>query len=151
MQKTINIFGVILSLLTATSVFIHDARIDRAAAAPSLYTAKRTTSKVTFSDLGFVGGDHTHPEHNSRTLSGFAYKTPNYPPREMRIKRYLMQNVEPRGRHAFDNYHLPFLEERTTGNQKSTSTPQVHALVQQHVPSLARVAGVFLLLGVVAP
>ena len=151
MHTLFNTLGVILSLLTATGVFIHDARIDRAAVVPSTVSSKKAAAKVTLSELGLSGGDHTHPEHTSRTLSGFTYKTPNYPPREMRIKRYLMQNVEPRGRHAFDNHHLPFLEEHTSKKKSSTPTPQAHALVRQHAPSLARVAGAFLLLGVVAP
>lgn len=151
MQHVFNTFGVVLSLLTATGVFIHDARIDRATSASTIYTVKKTSSKVTFSDLGLVGGDHTHPEHNGRTLNGFTYKAPNYPPREMRVKRHMMQNIEPRGRHAFDNHHLPFLEEYASRKQRPSPTPRVHALTQQHVPSLARVAGAFLLRGAMAP
>lgn len=151
MQTVINILGVILSLLTATGVFIHDARIDRATQAISAVSVKKAASKITFSDLGLVGGDHTHPEHNARTLKGFTYKTPSFPPREMRIKRYMMQNIEPRGRHAFDNYHLPFLDDETISHKTTTPTRQAHALTLQRAPSLARVAGAFLLLGVVVP
>lgn len=151
MQQLLNIFGITLSLLTATGVFVHDARIDRATAAPLTTVAKKAAAKFSFGDLGLAGGDHTHPEHGARTLKGFTYKTPSYPPREMRMKRYMTQNIEPRGRHAFDNHHLPFLEEPSRVHRAVMPAHPAHERARQHVPSLARAAGVFLLLGVAVP
>lgn len=114
MQTVFTLFSTFLSLFTASGIFVHDVGIDRATVAFStVKAAAQRGGKVGSNDLGNLlsGPDpHTHPEHGSRTLRGFTYKTPTHPPREQRIKKHMMQNVEPRGRHAFDNYHLPFLE-----------------------------------------
>ena len=111
MQTILNSCAILLSLLTATGVFIHEAHVDRATYA-SIYARKQavktTPNAPAVADLVGIGADpHTHPEHNNRTLKGFSYKTPTIPPRESKMKRYLQQNIEPRGRHAFDNYSLP--------------------------------------------
>lgn len=111
MKKLTNIFIAAISLLTATGVFIHDGRIDRAALSTRPINAKHATDSgaTGASDSGLSGNPHTHPEKAGRTLKGFAYQSPSINPRENRLKRYLMQNYEPRGRHAFDNYHLPVI------------------------------------------
>lgn len=108
MRKFINITLATLSLLTATGVFIHDGRIDRATSALRPYAMRKSVDSGT-SDLGLSGNPHIHPERMGRTLKGFAYQSPSVPPRESRSKRYMMQNYEPRGRHAFDNYCLPLV------------------------------------------
>ncbi len=110
MQKLLNTFIVTLSLLTATGVFIHDGRIDRAASTTRPTSMKHASdSGAAASDSGLAGNPHTHPEKAGRTLKGFAYQSPSINPRESRLKRYLMQNYEPRGRHAFDNHYLPII------------------------------------------
>ncbi len=110
MQKIINIVIATLSLVTATGVFIHDGRIDRAASTVRPISFKHSSdSGAGSSDAGLAGNPHTHPEKTGRTLKGFAYQSPSVPPREQRAKRYMMQNYEPRGRHAFDNYYLPII------------------------------------------
>lgn len=109
MKTLIHSLAILTTLLTATGVFVHDARIDKITSSKPLaaHSAPRQ-SKWTTSDLGLVE-PHTHPEKANNTLSGFSYQTPTYPPREQKLKKYLMQNIEPRGRHAFDNYNLPIV------------------------------------------
>lgn len=111
MQKLTNTIIVLVSLLTATGVFIHDGRIDRAASTLRPVNVKHSSDSgvASSSDSGLAGNPHTHPEKAGRTLKGFAYQSPSINPRESRLKRYLMQNYEPRGRHAFDNYYLPII------------------------------------------
>ncbi len=111
MQKLTNIIIATISLLTATGVFIHDGRIDRAAVSTRPISAKHSSDSGSTgsSDSGLSGNPHTHPEKVGRTLKGFAYQSPSINPRENRLKRYLMQNYEPRGRHAFDNHYLPII------------------------------------------
>lgn len=106
MRKITNIILALLSLTTATGVFIHDGRIDRAASSVHPISVKHASDS---GDAGLAGTPHTHPERTARTLRGFAYQSPTVAPRESRFKRYMMQNAEPRGRHAFDNYYLPII------------------------------------------
>ncbi|HTK39295.1 MAG TPA: hypothetical protein VL362_00340 [Patescibacteria group bacterium] len=107
MTKFINIVGIVLSLVTATGIFIHDARIDKATNLSTNTLFKRTAATTT--DASMSSDLHTHPERSQRTLNGFTYQSPSIQPRENKSKRYLMQNAEPRGRHAFDNYNLPVI------------------------------------------
>jgi hypothetical protein len=111
MKKITNIIIAAVSLLTATGVFIHDGRIDRATSSVRPTSAKHASDSgsTANSDSGLSGNPHTHPEKAARTLKGFAYQAPTVPPRESRLKRYMLQNVEPKGRHAFDNYFLPII------------------------------------------
>ena len=112
MQKIINVIIATLSLVTATGVFIHDGRIDRAASTVRPISFKHSTdsgSSAGSTDAGLAGNPHTHPEKAARTLKGFAYQSPSIQPRESRSKKYMLQNAEPRGRHAFDNYYLPIV------------------------------------------
>lgn len=115
MQTLIHSFTIFISLFTATGVFVHDSRIDRSVSTTNgtvkTVSAKRVPIKNPGADAG--PDPHTHPSHASAGLKGFAHKTnpnPSYPPREQKMKKYLQQNIEPRGRHAFDNYNLPIVE-----------------------------------------
>lgn len=102
-----------VSLLTATGVFMHDTRVDKAA-----LTAVSTPNKVRSSSAPiasrfskFISADaHTHPDHNAAKslISGFTHKAPSIHPREHH-RRHMLQKFEPRGRHAFDNYNLPVI------------------------------------------
>lgn len=107
MMKFINTIGIILSLLTAIGVFVHDTRIDKATYMSKEYSYKH--GKTSTTDAGIMTDPHIHPERAQRTLNGLAYQSPSIHPREDKSKRYLMQNSEPRGRHAFDNYYLPIV------------------------------------------
>lgn len=111
MKKFTNIMIAALSLLTATGIFIHDGRIDRAATVRPISFKHASDSGAAggAGDAGLTGNPHTHPEKAGRTLKGFAYQSPSINPRESRSKKYMLQNAEPRGRHAFDNYYLPIV------------------------------------------
>lgn len=115
MQQIIQLFTFTISLATACGVFIHDGGIDRAANNSSSssigsYGPVNAHSKAQAVDAGVSADPHTHPEHGGRTLlNGFSYKNPSTTPREKISKRYMLQNASPRGRHAFDNHHLPLL------------------------------------------
>lgn len=111
MKKITTIFIAAISLLTATGVFIHDGRIDRAASTFRPMSVKHASDSgsAANSDSGLSGNPHTHPEKAARTLKGFVYQSPTVAPRENRLKKYMLQNAEPRGRHAFDNYYLPII------------------------------------------
>lgn len=109
MQNILNYLVITLSLLTATGVIIHDARIDRAASASLL---KRVASKHAPAqvDAGITSDPHTHPHQSGKTLNGFTYQNPSFPTRaQQRIKKFMQQNQAPKGRHAFDNHNLPLI------------------------------------------
>lgn len=110
----------VVSLVTATGVFMHDGRVDKAA-----MTALQVSNYSNYSMANAMDGTqtdkwsaflstdaHTHPDHNAARslLHGFSHQSPSIPPREQEQKRHLMQRYEPRGRHAFDNYNLPIVE-----------------------------------------
>lgn len=115
MQNIIHFFTFSISLATACGVFIHDGRIDRATnstlrSTVGSYGPVQAHSKTQAVDAGVNTVPHTHPEHGGRSLlNGFSYKNPSTTPREKTSKRYMLQNASPRGRHAFDNHHLPLL------------------------------------------
>lgn len=119
MQTVLHLFTIFISLSTATGIFIHDGRIDRVVGSGGgqvqTVQSKRPAAKNTngqSGDLGLHTDPHTHPQHASAGLKSFAHKNspnPSYPPRELKMKKYLQQNYEPRGRHAFDNHYLPIV------------------------------------------
>lgn len=103
MTNIINTIGILLSLVTATGVFVHDARIDK------VTNISNSTHLAQSNEASIAAEPHVHPENSQRTLRGFSYQSPSIQPRENKSKRYLMQNAEPKGRHAFDNYNLPVI------------------------------------------
>ena len=112
MNTIINTFVIIISLFTATGVFVHEAHVDRVTATSVAVRSgalKKAAIKASPLDANIGAEPHIHPDHGARTLKGFSYKAPTVPPREQKMKKYLMQNIEPRGRHAFDNYNLPIV------------------------------------------
>jgi hypothetical protein len=99
MQKIFQQLVVTLSLATATGIFIHDGRIDKAVEykpVPLEVTAQKIATQP-----------HTHAEHHGKPIGHNGHRVPGRPPREHRMKRYMLQNYEPKGRHAFDNHFLP--------------------------------------------
>jgi len=111
-----NLFMTSISLVTAFGVFLHDGRVDKATLTAVRYYDKPVM--ISPSAMGarfrdFVATDaHTHPDHNAAKrslMSSFSYQSPSIPPRESRHRKHLMQLIEPRGRHAFDNVNLPIL------------------------------------------
>ena len=111
-----NYFMTAISLITATGVFMHDSRIDKAsstalASIVSLGYAPVKTVSGRVSD--FMSTDaHTHPDHNAASkslISSFFYQSPSIAPRRKSHRKELSRaTAEPR--HAFDNANLPILE-----------------------------------------
>lgn len=119
MQDIFNKVMTIISLLTATGVFMHDGRVDKAAmtamASPLVAVEAGANSPASvaskFADFLRVDG-HTHPDHNAAArslMTAFAHQSPSIPPRGNEQKKHLLQECEPRGRHAFDNNNLPII------------------------------------------
>ena len=111
-----NLFMTAVSLMTALGVFMHDGRVDKATLTAARYYNEPVVIAV--NEVGarfrdFIATDaHTHPDRNAaraNLFSSFAYQSPSIPPRESQHRKHLMQNIEPRGRHAFDNVNLPVL------------------------------------------
>lgn len=111
LQKLLTLATMSLSLMTASGVFIHDAHVGQVSFGQPMagYQNAIKPTKFSASDSGITTEAHPHPEHQNNTLRGFAYESPSYPTRESRFKKFVLQNNEPRGRHAFDNYLLPLL------------------------------------------
>lgn len=102
MQIVLTISSVLLSLCTLSGVIVHDAHFDQVASSTTHFQVQDATALST--------GTHPHPEHqNSTPLKGFSYASPSYPAERSKYKRFLLQNAEPRGRHAFDNSYLPLI------------------------------------------
>jgi len=104
-----------VSLVTALGVFMHDGRVDRAVMTRlhRPFTSSVATDELAVRYKAFVETDaHTHPDHNaarSSLLNSFMYQSPSVPPRNQEQKKHLMQECQPRGHHAFDNYNLPIV------------------------------------------
>lgn len=109
MNTILNIITIFISLSTATGVFVHEVHVDRLTAASSHARKVKAGKTGGSSDIKIGAEPHTHPDHSAKTIRGFSYKNPITHPREQKMKKYLMQNIEPRGRHAFDNHYLPLV------------------------------------------
>lgn len=104
----INIAAVAISLVTASGIFLHDTRIDKAATTaitiPSEIAAEATTNDKLNWDA------HTHVERQvfSQTVRDLQGSNPRIQPRTD-DKKHLLQNRVMRGHHPFDNYNLPLI------------------------------------------
>ena len=104
----------LLSLTTAAGVFVHDMHVDIVATSvigrtvsPAYVEAQETTPREPVHELR---APHVHVDYNPANggfLSQFLYQSPSVPPRGQDQKRHLLQEVQTRGHHAFDNYNLP--------------------------------------------
>ena len=106
---TLHLLAVVLSLATATGVIIHDSRFEKALDG---HLSWRVDSQSMKYDSSVHPNLHVHSEQTNPGSSRGSQNqnsNPSYPPREQRLKKYLTQNIEPRGRHAFDSYHLPVI------------------------------------------
>jgi menaquinone-dependent protoporphyrinogen IX oxidase len=101
------ILSVIISLSTASSVILHDTRLDKiatvAVATPIMYAHYETGFKP------FLNDAHTHVERSafSQVLHAYQSAAPGIQPRHER--KHLLQKHVPKGHHAFDNYNLPIV------------------------------------------
>lgn len=104
----INSFLALLSLVTATGVFLHDTRVDKAAA---LAVLPVVGSLDTSPKIPHVAPNelHTHIERGNiaRAASILHSSAPGITPRAKEDKKHLLQQYVARGHHAFDSYHLP--------------------------------------------
>jgi hypothetical protein len=110
-SNIINTTALLISLVTASSVFLHDTRLDKAAIA-----AVSTPADVTAmyqeqgSKLLHASDAHTHVERVSlsQTVKDLSSGNPRVQPRN-EDKKYMMQSRVRKGHHAFDNYNLPIV------------------------------------------
>ena len=102
--------SIFLSLSTATGVFMHDTRVDKATltilSAPSAspgYQAANTKL------INYATDSHTHVERHSlsQSLHQVRGDNPRIPPRVGQDKKYLSQKNLGLGHNPFDSYALP--------------------------------------------
>lgn len=95
----------LLSMCTATGVFMHDTQLDKATT-----TALKNAAVVAYdtSALPQSGAHHTHSERSplAQALHDLRSSTPRMQPRDDHRKHVLAKRVV-RGVHAFDSYYLP--------------------------------------------
>jgi hypothetical protein len=101
----ISILTFLLSIGTASGIFIHDTKLDKATA--TFLTAP--VAQYDTSGKAIVSNDtHPHTERTSFSQAMRAYQTstPGMQPRSDE-RKHLLQKYAPKGHHAFDNYNLP--------------------------------------------
>lgn len=105
----INPLAILMSLSTATGVFIHDMHLDQAATTMAMPAAMANVDTTKTAALS--GADHTHVERASasQTILQLNSHTPKIQPRVLEGKQHLLQKRVMRGHHAFDNYNLPMV------------------------------------------
>ncbi|HET8884036.1 MAG TPA: hypothetical protein VFM68_01040, partial [Candidatus Saccharimonadales bacterium] len=102
-------FTVFLSLSTATGVFVHDTRIDRATltalAVPSVIASYQASSKL----VNFAPDLHPHSESHgfTKAINNLKGNTPKITPRSPGEKKYVSQKNMGLGHNPFDSYALP--------------------------------------------
>lgn len=104
-----NTLALLLSLVTAGSVFVHDTRIDKAAVAATALPAPASYEENASKTL-LSGDAHTHVERASigQAVKDLTGRTPRIQPRNDDKKHSLPKRVG-KGHHAFDNYNLPIV------------------------------------------
>jgi len=109
-SNLLNSFAILVSLSTASSVLLHDMRLDKAAAAALSMPVVSATYESNNKLVSFGGDLHTHIEQSSlsQTVRDLKTSDPSTQPRTD-IKKYLMQKRIMRGHHAFDSYNLPIV------------------------------------------
>lgn len=96
---------IILSLTTATGVFLHDTRIDKATSL-GMNLHSQVGNYEGSVKLVTTGDMHTH--HERVSLSQALTQQPRIQPRESENRKYVTQSMHGHGgRHAFDNAFLP--------------------------------------------
>lgn len=115
LTKIFNVLMTYMSILTAFGVFLHDGRVDKAAATAfkSGVVSLSNSGQVLQRYRSFVDADaHTHPDHNaarSSLLNSFAYQSPSVPPKDNDQRRHGKDELRSRGHYAFDNATLPLI------------------------------------------
>lgn len=103
----INSFAIALSLSTATGIFVHDTKIDKAVTTLSLPPAIASTTAASAKAI-LDSTPHTHSERASfaQVVHDLKTQNPRIQPRGDNKKHALPKRVA-KGHHAFDNYSLP--------------------------------------------
>lgn len=103
----LNPIAIAISLSTATGIFVHDTKIDKAVTTLSLPPAIASTTAAS-AKVMLDGMPHTHSERTSFAQAVHDLKTqnPRIQPRGDNKKHALPKRVA-KGHHAFDNYNLP--------------------------------------------
>jgi hypothetical protein len=105
-SKIINSLTLVASLVTASSVLVHDTRVDRAVVAVNALPLPATYEETSANKLLSPGDPHTHVERTS-IQKNFA-SVPRIQPRNDE-KKHMLQKRVAKGHHAFDNYNLPIV------------------------------------------
>lgn len=107
LANILNSVAIVMSLVTASGVFLHDTRIDKAA------TTAMTNPAIVLNDATSTDKLINWDAHASEERSSFSQAvrdlqstTPRIQPRSD-SKKHLLQNRVMRGHHPFDNYNLP--------------------------------------------
>lgn len=108
-SKFVNSLALLLSIVTAGSVLVHDTRIDKATMAAASLLHPMAYEEVSANKL-LSGEAHTHVERVSvsQAMKEFSNGTPRIQPRND-DKKHLMPKRVGKGHHAFDNYNLPIV------------------------------------------
>jgi len=108
-SNIVNISVVVISLVTASGIFLHDTRVDRAATTAITLPAEIVAD--TASNDKLMNWDaHTHVERMtfSQTVRDLQSSNPRIQPRND-DKKHVLQNRVARGHHPFDSYNLPLV------------------------------------------
>jgi hypothetical protein len=107
----INPLAIIVSLSTATGVFVHDTKIDKATLAALTSPVVSAAYESSVKQANIQPDLHTHAERNSLTQAVHDLKTqhPRIQPRGNEDKKHLLPKSVFRGHHSFDGYNLPIV------------------------------------------
>lgn len=105
----INIAAVAISLVTASGIFLHDTRIDRAATTAITVPTEVIAEATSTDKLNWDA--HTHVERLTFSQTVRDLQSSSNPRVQPRTddKKHLLQNRVMRGHHPFDNYNLPLV------------------------------------------
>jgi hypothetical protein len=101
--------SIFLSLSTATGVFVHDTRVDKAAlsviSAPSTSAGYQSSTKL----VNYATDSHTHVERHSlsQSLHELRSENPRVQPRTSNEKKYLTNKSNGFGRSPLESYAFP--------------------------------------------
>ena len=105
----INPMMIALSLSTATGVFVHDMKLDKAAAVALALPSVVATYDVAAKLAQLAPDLHAHSERGSiaQAVHDLRSTSPRVQPRSNDDKKHLMQKHVSRGTHPFDAYYVP--------------------------------------------
>lgn len=110
-SNLLNPLAILVSISTATGVFMHDMSLDKltstALALPSVMANYEANGHV----VHFGGDLHPHVERLSlsQAVNDLKGQNPRIQPRLSDDKKHLLQKRVMRGHHPFDNYNLPIV------------------------------------------